>query len=310
MKKITVVLLLAVAGYWAATSPTAGRWIYAAATTVEASVYGLEQRTVDIGELPMVTYVSGIEQKQKPAILMIHGFSADRDVWPRFAKHFVEDYRLVIPDLAGHGDTGYDPKWDYSAPAQAKRLAALLEALDIQQAHVIGNSMGGFITAWFARMYPERTLTAAPMDPAGLDFPVLSDMHKMIEAQGKNPFFVHNRADFDLFYGMTMEQPPFLPESVLAAQAQDYQQRREELVLIENGFYHHDWLTDELQYIETPSLVMWGEADRILHVSAAPLWQQKLPNSQLHIFEGIGHMPMVEVPAEAAAVYRQFIEAY
>jgi pimeloyl-ACP methyl ester carboxylesterase len=305
MKKFILAVVVAVAGYWVWTSPVAGAWIYANATDAEASFYGFEQQTIDIGELKMEAYVGGPEGK--PAIVMIHGFSADKDVWPRFAKHFVEDYRVVIPDLAGRGDTGYQPEWDYSAPAQAKRVAALLDKLGIENVHVTGNSMGGFITAWFARLYPERTLTAAPIDPAGLDFPVLSTMHQMIE-KGKNPFFVHNQEEFELFYSLTMEKPPFLPPSVIAATGEIYIQRREELRHIEDSFYGHDWLTDELQHIQTPSLVMWGSGDQILHASAGPVWESNLPNAKLHVFEGIGHMPMVEIPAETAAVYRAFIE--
>lgn len=308
MKKIIAAAVLVALGYFVWTSPIAGKWLYATATNAEASLFGFEQRRVDIGELQMEAYIGG--PANKPAIVMIHGFSADKDVWPRFAKHFVDDYRVVIPDLAGHGDTGYDASWDYSGPAQAKRVAALLDKLGIEKAHVIGNSMGGFITAWFARLYPQRTLTAAPMDPAGLDFPELSTMHKMIAEQGKNPFFMYQPEDFYSFYGLTMEQPPFLPPSVLAAQAEQYIERREELRLIDGQFYGKNWLTDELQHIQTPTLVMWGDSDQILHSSAAPVWHEKLPNSQLHIFKGVGHMPMVEVPEESAAVYRKFLEQH
>lgn len=269
-------------------------------------MYGFEQQSIDIGELTMEAYVGG--PADKPAIVMLHGYSADKDVWPRFAKHFVDDYRVVIPDLAGHGDTGFDAAWDFSAPAQAGRVALLMDQLNIQQAHIIGNSMGGFITGWFARLFPERTLSATPVDPGGVASPSPSDMDKMLAA-GQNPFLIQSIEDFERFYPMTMAKPPLLPPSVIAAMAEQYMARTTELDTIFPYIHGRDGLFVELPKISAPVLVMWGDQDRLLHVSAAKVWVDNLPNGQLHIFEGIGHMPMVEVPAQTADVYRQFLNS-
>jgi abhydrolase domain-containing protein 6 len=306
MKKIIALAVLVIAGYFAWQSPAFGKWFYDNVSDAEASFYGFEQTTVDIGEMKLSAYVGGPEHA--PAIVMIHGYSADKDVWPRFAKNFVDGYRVIIPDLAGHGDTGFDSESSFRGPAQAERVSKMLTALGIEKAHIIGNSMGGFITAWFARLYPEQTITATPVDPAGIESPVKSDREVMI-ANGHNPFLVKSREDFDIFYPMSMEKPPFLPEFILAAMAQKYQDRREELMAIGADLDGKDGLVDELQHITAPTLIMWGNQDRLLHVSAAPVWHSKIANSQVHIFDGVGHMPMVEVPAEAAAVYRAFISA-
>lgn len=307
MKKIVTLIIIVIASYFAWHSPAVGTWVYAKVSDAEAKYYGFEQVSVDIGEMRMSTYMGGPEDK--PAIVMIHGYSADKDVWPRFAKHFVDDYRVIIPDLAGHGDTDFDPESSFRGPAQAERISKLLTALNIDKAHVIGNSMGGFITAWFARLYPSQTITATPVDPSGISSPTLSDREVMI-ANGQNPFFVKSREDFDTFYPMTMEKAPYLPEFILAAMAEKYKNRRHELEAIGKDLGSNDGLADELQHIKAPTLIIWGDKDRLLHVSAAPVWQSKIAGSQVHIFEGIGHMPMVEIPAEAAAVYRAFIAAH
>lgn len=304
MKKLIALVIIVVAGYFAWHSPAVGKWVYANVSDAEAGFYGFEQTQIDIGEMKLAAYIGG--SSDKPAIVMIHGYSADKDVWPRFAKHFVDDYHVIIPDLAGHGDTGFDPKSSFTGPAQAERISKLLKALNIEKAHIVGNSMGGFITAWFARLYPEQTITAVPMDPAGIDSPTPSDREVMI-ANGQNPFFVKTREDFDTFYPMTMEKPPYLPEFVLAAMAEKYQERREELIAIDADFGTKYRLTDDLQHITAPTLIIWGNKDRLLHVSAADVWNSNIPNSKVHIFDGIGHMPMVEIPAETAAVYREFI---
>ena len=56
-----------------------------------------------------------------------------------------------------------------------------------------------------------------------------------------------------------------------------------------------------------PTMIMWGEEDRVLDVSAATAFKQLIPHAQLHIFKDVGHLPMVEIPNESAAVYQQFL---
>lgn len=308
MRRLGLSLLVAalIAVVWTAvTYPKIGQLAYEKGGVLEARLYGFKERNVDIGEMQMAIYDGG-PHDAKEAIVLLHGYSADKQVWPRFARHLLDRYRVIIPDLAGHGDTGYQKDWDYSAPAQARRVAALLDKLGIAQVHIAGNSMGGFIAAHFALAYPDRTLSLAVIDPAGITSPQPSDMQKML-AQGRNPFKVHSRAEFDAFYAMTMAQPPWLPGFMLAAMSEKYQARRPELAQIFAGFHDHDSLDGKLGAIRAPALVLWGREDRLIHVSSAEVWAKGLPHARLVIEDGIGHMPMVERPAETAMTYRQFL---
>lgn len=298
-------LLLAGGLAIAATYPAIGRWVYEDGGRAEASLYGLHREQLAAGDVRFTVYRGGAGAERE-TIVLLHGYSADKQVWPRFARHLLDRYQVIIPDLAGHGETGFVPGLDYSAPAQARRVAAMLDGLGIARAHIAGNSMGGFITAHFALAYPERTLSAGLIDAAGVHSPEPSDMGRMLEA-GRNPFEVHSRAEFDQFYAMTMAQPPWLPGFVLAAMAERYQQRRPELTEIFRGFYDRDWLDSRLAEITAPTLVLWGDQDRLIHVSAARVWAAGLPRAKLVIREGIGHMPSVEQPAESAAIYRDFL---
>jgi abhydrolase domain-containing protein 6 len=140
-----------------------GHVVYENITDLEAELYGLEQIQVDIGEIHISLYKN--EFADRPTIVMVHGFSADKDNFIRFARHFTDDFNVIIPDMAGHGDTGFKKSWDYSMPAQASHLAKVIEQLEIKKVHVIGNSMGGFISAYFSIMYPQQTLSVALVDP-------------------------------------------------------------------------------------------------------------------------------------------------
>ena len=284
-----------------------GQWVYDNSMSAESSIYGFSEQTIPIGEMSLSVYRNSKNLgADKPSILMLHGYSAEKTVWLRFARHFTDDFNIVIPDMAGHGQTGFDSEWDYSGPAQAARLVALLDRLQIQQVHVIGNSMGGFIAAHFARLYPERTLTATLVDPAGVTSPELSVMGEMLE-KGENPFQVNSQEDFNVFYGMTMAKPPFVPDFVKAGVAERYKARKDELKIIFEDFHDKYLLDDQLSTITSPVLIMWGAKDQLIHVSSAKVWNDGLPNSELKIWPEIGHMPMVEIPQESADVYRDFL---
>ncbi len=301
----TAMLLAFVFGLVRGQYAQVGHWLYTNVTDLEASLYGFEQDQIDIGEMSLALYKTP-DAETKPTIVMLHGYSADKDVWARFAKHFVDDYQVIIPDMAGHGDSPYQPQWDYSMPTQAKRLATLLDRLNIEQAHVIGNSMGGFLTATFAIDYPQRVLSATMVDPAGVIPPQASDMMKMLE-KGNNPFLIKNRAEFDDFYAMTMAQPPYLPDIVLEAIGQSYIDRHDQLEKIFHDFHSSDYLEAKLNQLTAPALLWWGDKDRLLHVSSVPVWQAGIKHLQTEIWPGIGHMPMVEKAATAAKKYQDFL---
>lgn len=271
---------------------------------LESRLAHLRTRVVDVDGLAMSCYVGG--RADGPVVVLLHGYSADRSVWVRFARHLAADYRVVIPDLAGHGATPHEPGADYSPPAQAARVAGLLDVLGVGSAHVMGNSMGGFVAAWFARAYPDRTLSVGLSDAAGLTSPTPSELDGMLD-RGENPFELTHVRDFPAFYAMTMARPPVVPGFVRDAMAHDYVARREQLAEILVGFQHGFLLDDHLAEITPPAYVMWGSEDRLVDPSAAAVWVDGLPDATLVTYDGIGHMPMVEIPARSAADYRAFL---
>ncbi|APC20901.1 alpha/beta fold hydrolase [Pseudomonas protegens] len=302
---VTLVLLLLAALWCYRTYPRIGHLLYDASVALEARLYRLQKVPVQIGEETLMTYQGG--PAQAPVILLLHGLSADKSIWLRFARHFNRDYRLLIPDLGGHGETAYAAHQDYRVPAQAQRLLRLLDACGIQRVQVIGNSMGGYIAAWLAAHAPQRISGLALFDPAGVEAPETSDLQHLLE-QGKNPFLVRSRADFQHFYSLTMAAPPWVPEAVLAAIAERYQARRGQLARIFAELQASPPMEPELAKIQAPTLLLWGREDRLLHPSSAQVWAKGLPQAQVQLWEGIGHMPMVERPVRSARLYQQFLE--
>ena len=291
------------AGAIKASGPRAGQLTYDLAMAAESRLRGLHTKYAEVDGLRMAYYEGG--RAGAPTIVMVHGFTADRDVWIRFAGHLVRDYHVVIPDLAGHGDTGEAE--DYSIPGQAARVAGLLDALGIEKAHVIGNSMGGGVAARVAINHPGHVLTLGLVDAAGVEAPSTSPFFAMLD-EGHNPFLTTSVDQFDAFYAMTMSKPPFAPGYVRAAIAQQYVDRCARHTAIFDQIFEKPWLDELLGEIRVPTLVMWGAQDQLLDLTGATLWADGIADSELVVYDDLGHMPMVEAPKRSAKDYAAFLK--
>ncbi|MFJ7792480.1 alpha/beta fold hydrolase [Pseudomonas sp. NPDC096950] len=303
---LLLVVAIAVFAAWSWLSyPAVGHWIYDLSMALEAKLYRLHKIVVPISEMTVSTWQGG-PYEASSSILMLHGFTADKNLWLRFARHFVGDHRVIIPDLAGHGETGFKAGGGYDIGLQAKRMIQLLDVCGVEKVHVIGSSMGGYVAAWLAATYPERVTSVALLDPAGVTSPEISDMDRQLE-KGHNPFLIHSREEFEYFYAMSMANPPWVPGVVMAAIAQRYEQSRDAFAEIFKDFRASPPMEPKLSAIKCPALLLWGRKDRMIDVSSVAVWSKGIDNLRVDIWEGIGHLPMVEQPARSAQLYREFL---
>lgn len=98
-----------------------------------------------------------------PAILLVHGFPLDRTLWTYQIDPLKHDYRLIAPDLRGHGQSEV-PVGPYHMDQMADDLHALLQELGIEQVVLAGLSMGGYVAFAFWRLYPQRVRGLALVD--------------------------------------------------------------------------------------------------------------------------------------------------
>ena len=119
MLVLFVALAVFVAWSWLS-YPAIGHWLYDLSTALEARMYKLHKIEVPIAEMTVSTWQGG-PYEAASAILMLHGYSAEKNLWLRFARHFVRQYRVIIPDIAGHGETGFKAGGGYDIALQAKR---------------------------------------------------------------------------------------------------------------------------------------------------------------------------------------------
>jgi len=254
-----------------------------------------------------------LRRAEGPAVVMVHGFSANKDAWLRFADFLPEHYTLVAPDLAGHGDS--DTAESYDLEVQAERLHSLLTQLDLGPVHMVGNSMGGAISLLYASKYPQGLASLTLMDSAGLDGANQSEYFAMLE-QGTNPLIATDKASFEFRMDMVMEKPPMLPWPLRPALMRQTVERAElnreifaDMLATRERLATVDFVSQIQATVSTPTLIMWGDKDRVLDVSAVETFKQAIPDAKVHIFEGIGHVPMLEVPEDTANVIDAFIQS-
>ncbi|KIP88057.1 MULTISPECIES: alpha/beta fold hydrolase [Pseudomonas] len=266
---------------------------------------GLHERSVSVNDLNVSYYEGGPQGAE--TVLLVHGFGADKSTWLWFARDLTERYHVIAVDLPGFGDSGR-PHGSYDVGTQAERLAAFVDALSIRRLHLVGHSMGGHIAALYAARYPEQVTSLALMANAGIDAPRRSDFFRGLEERGDNPLVVESTLQFDQLLDWLFVAPPQLPERIhqyLAQRAVD--DSAHQRVVFDHLRQRYLPLEPELPRISAPTLLLWGDQDRILDVSSIEVMKPLLADPSVVIMKGCGHAPMLERPEETAAQYLQFV---
>ena len=286
---------------------TFGQNLLTLATNFESRLYGFTTKHQRVGAFTYEYWDSS--DLNKPPLILIHGFTADKMVWLRCARYLKKSYRVIVPDIAGHGATEFISGQGYGIPKQAERLHYFIKQLQLPSVPVIaGNSMGGFLAAQYARVYPNDVNKIICVDPAGIVSPEKSTSQKLAEA-GDNPFLMDDIKAFPRFYDLTMAKPPYLPKVIKTTIAHKYVERKADFTEIFQDFFApEDMLNGKLHEISCPVLLLWGAKDQLIHISAADVWQNET-NGISVIWDDLGHMPMMEAPKLCAQEMLRFLQA-
>lgn len=311
VKKLVLVLVLLAAGLVGYVELFPGH-IADLGLRLERASGGMEYRTLRAGGETWHYLEGGPADAE--TVLIIHGFGGSKDNWSRFARFVTDRYRVVVPDLPGFGESARDPDRDYSLPSQRERLHGFVEALDLQTFHLLGVSMGGHLSALYTHRYPERVVTLALFDNAGVMSPVESDYWRALAA-GDNPLVVEKPGDFDRLFEYIFHEEPFVPWPFRRA----YARRAVEQSAFNRIIFGHlraealsyrDPLETLLPDIRQPVLILWGEHDRIIHKSSIDVMRPLLPQAEVVILKDTGHVPMLERPEASSRHYLDFIDKY
>jgi len=261
-------------------------------------------KSVDIPDFKIVYAEGGTGD----TIIMVHGFGGSKDNWLRFAKYFTPNYRVIMPDLSGFGDSSKPENARYNIMSQVERLNLFAKELKLTKFHLVGSSMGGNIAGNYAADYPEMVNTLALFDAAGVNAPIKSELIMLLE-KGINPLIVKDVNDYDKFLEFVYRKPPQMPSFMkqhLAKQAFEagplnkkiFMDTMADVIILER----------KLNKITAPTLIVWGDSDKLIHISSVPIFEKNIKKSQSVIIKECGHLPMMEKTTETASIYQDFLK--
>ncbi len=216
-------------------------------------------------------------------VILVHGLSGSMRWWNRNVQALAEDHRVYLIDLPGFG-TMSRVRTRFALVNVAQWLLAWMKALNIQQAHFVGHSMGGYICIWIAAHRPEVVSRLVLVSPA-----VLSRIHT-IWGYARPLLTAIRYVKRGFFFILAYDALRAGPLTLLRAA--------------------HDLLSvdaeEDITKITAPTLLIWGENDTLVPPSVGQILRTKIASSRLVILKNASHVSMYDQPQQ----FNQLVEAF
>ncbi|QFT55725.1 alpha/beta fold hydrolase [Microbulbifer sp. THAF38] len=276
----------------------------------ERKISGLNFRTIDIEE-GGISYLQG---GSGTPLILLHGFGADKDNWVRLARYLTRHFQIIALDLPGFGESFKNPGLDYDVQSQVQHLNSFVNAIGLKQFHLAGNSMGGYIAGNYAATYPEKTISLWLLNTLGVQDSPNSEMFEQILRNELPVILTKRREDYEVLLDHVFHKRPFIPGfavSELSKSAKEnfslHHKIFKDIHKIKDGNIEFSSPLDtRLKGFPKPTLITWGEKDRILHPRAGINLSRKITGSKLKLMDNIGHLPMIESPKMTANQFISF----
>ena len=253
--------------------------------------------------------------RDKPPLLMLHGSNASLHTWNKLVDQLKDDFRIISIDLPGHGLTGITPQDDYSIMGMARFTREVVEAFELQDVTLVGNSMGGEVALRYSLMFPRDVKALVLISSSGID--------KDSEDGSVGAFAL---ASSDI--GRTMMRyftPKFLVESTLrdvvadpdAVVTDEMATRYWDLLRMAGSrdatikrFAERESepsLEPILRAVNPPTLLIWGSQDRLVKPKYGIQMNSEIVGSLLKLYPQAGHLAHEEIPEKTAKDVREFL---
>lgn len=260
----------------------------------------------------MVFLERGSPDVRRPTIVLIHGFAAMKENWGLWLQRLPRHWHLLAPDLPGFGESDYRPEACYRYETQARRLAQWLESFETDNIHLAGSSMGGAIVAVLAHTLGPAPRSVTLLNSAGIPEHKEVDIHAPLKSDRDGILIPRDwKGVYRMFNSVGTGKPTVSGLAMAGLLGPDLLGRTEALRHI-----FSDMLADALapaRYLgpETPPLqVQWGDRDVITPTRCVDWFRSATPQAEIHMFRGVGHLPMLETPGRSAAVLEHFVRRH
>ena len=243
-----------------------------------------------------------------PPVVLLHPFPANHELWLPVAEALAPRYRLILPDLRGHGDSevGDGPA---AMEKHAADIARVMDDADAGRAPMIGVSIGGYVLFEFWRRYRGRVAalglinTKAGPDSSEARAGRLQAANEVLES-GTEAFFQSMIPR--LLGNTTRETRPDLVDGALRMMRK---MSPEDVALVQRGMAERPDSIPTLKTINVPTMIVTGDEDILTGVSEAEVMHRHISGSQLRVVSKAGHYSPWEQPEEITKLLRQFLDS-
>jgi len=242
-----------------------------------------------------------------PPVVLLHPFPANHEFWLPVAEVLATKYRVVLPDLRGHGDSDIG-----QGPATMEKLAAdiarVMDDAEVGRAPLVGVSIGGYALFEFWRKHRGRVAalglcnTKAQADGPEARAGRLQAANDVLE-RGTEPFF-----ESMIQRVMAKNTREMRPDLIDGALGMMRKMSPEDVAQVQRGMAGRPDSVETLKTINVPTLLVTGDEDAMTGVNEAELMRQHISGSQLRVIPKAGHYSPWEQPEEAARLLRQFLD--
>jgi pimeloyl-ACP methyl ester carboxylesterase len=272
---------------------------------------GIRARTANVDGHELRYWDAG--PANKPAAVLLHGFSASKENWLNVVLFLARSHRLLVPDIPGFGESSFVPDATYGLAAQADRLKAWFAQTGAEKAHWVGSSMGGALAGLVAAKSSDLVRSLILMDSAGVAGEGLSPFEASL-LDGRNGLIAEKPEDMEaIFTLLSGKNGGGFQNAILAAlvardqiaHAPVYRHLFREMILSPELPATH-WAPN----IAAPTLVVWGEADRLSPPVTGQQIAAEIPGAKFSLIPNAGHLPQIEQPAAFHALVGPFLTSH
>jgi 3-oxoadipate enol-lactonase len=243
-----------------------------------------------------------------PPVVLLHPFPVNHEFWLPVAKHLASRYRLIMPDLRGHGESALG-----TGPASMRKhaldVASVMTGAGVDRAPVIGVSIGGYTIFEFWRRFRDR---ASALVLCNTKAPAETAESRAARLKAADDVLQHGTEQF--FEGMlqkvlaetTRHSRPDLVEGSLRMMRK---MSAEDVAGVQRGMADRPDSISTLKTISVPTLIITGDEDTVTGVPEAELLKQNIPGGQMKVIAKAGHYSPWEQPEEAGKLLRQFLDS-
>ncbi|MEV4314782.1 alpha/beta fold hydrolase [Actinocrispum sp. NPDC049592] len=246
-----------------------------------------------------------------PDLILLHGTGGHLEAYARDIAGLAADFRVTAYDMVGHGWSDLPDK-PYTIDVLTEHLRGLMDVLDIQSAHLSGESLGGWVAAWMAAHHPDRVQRLVLNTPGNIaNKPEVMERLKestMAAVLDPSDLTVRRRVEF-LFRHKEMVTDELVNLRRAVYSRPGFVQAITNTLVLQDPIVRKDfaWAPGWVAKIVAPTLLLWTEHDPTGGLDEAGMLLDWLPDARLHVIADAGHWPQWEKRAEYLAVHHDFL---